>query len=364
MSDITAIDCNANDDVEQCTAGGDVEDVEQCMDEGDVDDVEQCTGGGDVQQQQNVQHMSKSQRKKHERMERYAARRKELRRAHRERRKERKRTAVCEASGSPIVVERLKLYPMNTSECTIRVVVDMAYDELMDERTVKKTMSQLAHCYAANRRSPNPLQFFVVNLDGKGRKVFDGIPGYQKWDVHFQRQPLNKLWPADEIVYLTADSDNVLAELDVEKVYVIGGLLDHNHHKGLCLRRAVANGFAHAKLPIGDFVRMSSRKVLTINHVFEILLHFTREHDWERAFLGVIPKRKGPELIDSNTTTTKQIVGGLVEEGDTGRLSADRISNDEAEQDEEQEQDGCNGQQLCQQHNADHQSSTADGHTG
>uniref|UniRef100_A0A914HDX8 tRNA (guanine(9)-N(1))-methyltransferase n=1 Tax=Globodera rostochiensis TaxID=31243 RepID=A0A914HDX8_GLORO len=351
---VVGTDDASDDDVEQCTAGGDVDNVGQCMGGGDVDDVEQCTAGGDVQQQQDAQHMSKSQRKKHERMERYAARRKELRRAHRERRKERKRTAVCEASGPPpMAVERLKLYPMNTSECAIRVVVDMAYDELMDERTVKKTMSQLAHCYAANRRSPNPLQFFVVNLDGKGRK----------------RQPLNKLWPVDEIVYLTADSDNVLTELDVEKVYVIGGLLDHNHHKGLCMRRAVANGFAHAKLPIGDFVRMSSRKVLTINHVFEILLHFTREHDWERAFLGVIPKRKGPELIDSNTTATEQIGAGLGEgEEDTGRPSADRISTNEAEQDEEmeQEQDGCSGQQLHQQqHNGDHQSSTADaGHTG
>ncbi|KAL3068501.1 hypothetical protein niasHT_030792 [Heterodera trifolii] len=165
----------------------------------------------------------------------------------------------------------------------------------MDERSVCKTVSQLRHCYASNRRAADPLQFYVVNLDTKAKKVLDGINGWQQWDVHLLAQPLAKLWDDREIVYLTADSENVLSTLDEQKVYVIGGLLDHNHQKGLCLRRAIEKGYAHAKLPIGDFVQMSTRKVLAINHVFEILLHFTRDPNWERAFLAVIPKRKLPQ---------------------------------------------------------------------
>ncbi|KHN71484.1 tRNA (guanine(9)-N1)-methyltransferase, partial [Toxocara canis] len=81
-------------------------------------------------------------------------------------------------------------------------------------------------------------------------------------------------------------------------LYVIGGLLDHNSLKGLCLDVATKERVAHARLPIDDYVRMRTRKVLTINQVFEILLRYTENHSWKDAFDEVIPKRRLAEEGD------------------------------------------------------------------
>ena len=43
---------------------------------------------------------------------------------------------------------------------------------------------------------------------------------------------------AGDLVYLTADSPNTISRLDREKVYIIGGLVDRNAQKGLCLEKA------------------------------------------------------------------------------------------------------------------------------
>lgn len=50
-------------------------------------------------------------------------------------------------------------------------------------------------------------------------------------DMSFKTEHYSDVLAKEELVYLTSDSPNVLQELDPAKVYVIGGLVDHNHHK-------------------------------------------------------------------------------------------------------------------------------------
>lgn len=39
-------------------------------------------------------------------------------------------------------------------------------------------------------------------------------------------------------MYLTADSPETITQLEKGKVYILGGLVDRNAHKGLCFRKA------------------------------------------------------------------------------------------------------------------------------
>jgi tRNA (guanine9-N1)-methyltransferase len=69
--------------------------------------------------------------------------------------------------------------------------------------------------------------------------------------------------------------------------------------KNLCLNKAQASGIRAARLPIGRYLSsLSTRKVLTVNQVFEILVKWIETRSWEDAFYSVIPKRKfrGDEL--------------------------------------------------------------------
>jgi tRNA (guanine9-N1)-methyltransferase len=63
--------------------------------------------------------------------------------------------------------------------------------------------------------------------------------------------------------------------------------------QNLCLDKARESGVHAAQLPIGRFLsHLPTRKVLTVNQVFEILIKWVETRDWELSLYAVIPKRK------------------------------------------------------------------------
>ena len=114
----------------------------------------------------------------------------------------------------------------------------------------------------------------------------------------------------DDIVYLTSESENELKTIEKDKVYVIGGWVDHNRYKGGVHQLAKQNGWKTAKLPILKYMhfvqenvkkdtRRPSRNVITVNQVFDILLGLWNwDQNWNKALLFGLPKRKGLTLID------------------------------------------------------------------
>ncbi|XP_066936785.1 uncharacterized protein [Clytia hemisphaerica] len=176
------------------------------------------------------------------------------------------------------------------------IVIDLDFYELMNETDVRMVVKQVNSCYSINRKAKHPVHLHATSFHGPLKDLFVKLqPGSPHWDFHFQEKDYIDLFQKEKIVYLSSDSDNVLEKMDENKVYVIGGLVDHNQHKGLCLKRAQEKGLAHAKLPINKFISLSTRKVLTINHVFEILSKNLETRDWKESFFSVLPKRKGIE---------------------------------------------------------------------
>ncbi|XP_044040754.1 RNA (guanine-9-)-methyltransferase domain-containing protein 2 isoform X1 [Siniperca chuatsi] len=188
---------------------------------------------------------------------------------------------------------------------SLRLVVDCSFDNLMLLKDVRKLHKQIQRCYAENRRASHPVQFYLTSLGGQLKQSMDEKDkGWVNWkDISIKVEHYSEVVVKEELVYLTSDSPNVLEELDQKKAYVIGGLVDHNHHKGITFERAKELGIDHAQLPLSSFVKMNSRKVLAVNHVFEIILAYLEKGSWQEAFFTILPQRKGAVAVDQDGTT-------------------------------------------------------------
>merc|ERR1719309_939544 len=113
--------------------------------------------------------------------------------------------------------------------------------------------------------------------------------------MHFKADNFIEVLPKESLVYLSGDSKNTVEKLENGVNYIIGGLVDHNNHKGICLKKAEELGIKHARLPIDEYINMKTRHVLAVNHVYEILTQCTQNKSWKDAFLTTIPNRKGVE---------------------------------------------------------------------
>ncbi|NXX47364.1 TM10B methyltransferase, partial [Tricholaema leucomelas] len=113
------------------------------------------------------------------------------------------------------------------------------------------------------------------------------------------------LFPVDAVVYLTPDSENVLEDIDANKVYILGGLVDESIHKKLTLQRAQEQAVQTARLPIREYMvkSTSSRnyhsETLAINQVFDVLSTYYKTRSWPAALKAGVSAGKGYVLPDT-----------------------------------------------------------------
>ncbi|RZB54420.1 tRNA methyltransferase 10 -like A [Asbolus verrucosus] len=180
---------------------------------------------------------------------------------------------------------------MKDSPCKTGVCIDLSFDDLMIDKDMAKTIKQILRVYTENRRAEAPMQLYLTSFKGRNKNEMAKHHGYENWDINFYSEDYIDIFPKEKLIYLSSESDNVITELEQDKVYIIGGLVDHNFHKGVCYKKALEQGIAHGQLPITEYFWLNHRKVLTINQVFEILLRVSEGKTFKEAFEIILPKR-------------------------------------------------------------------------
>ncbi|EMD97391.1 hypothetical protein COCC4DRAFT_34048 [Bipolaris maydis ATCC 48331] len=290
--------------------------------------------------------LSKNQLKKQRRHERWEAGREDRKLKRKEKvkeKKERRREALAqmpvdENGNKPrLVAARPPRHSAGPGkQVPITVIFDCDFEELMFDNELKSLGLQITRCYSDNRKADFRAHLALSSFGGKMKERFDGIlakqytswKGFRFFEEDFvevaekakewmsgpeggevagalkMSQEADKSGEEEgrgdaeegEIVYLSSESDETLTQLKPNSTYIIGGLVDKNRHKGVCHKRAVSRGIKTAKLPIGQYLEMKSRQVLVTNHVLEIMLKWMEFGDWGKAFMSVMPERKGAKL--------------------------------------------------------------------
>ncbi|XP_078533605.1 tRNA methyltransferase 10 homolog A isoform X1 [Lissotriton helveticus] len=248
--------------------------------------------------------VSKRQLKKLQRQKQWEDQR-ELRKIKRKEKRQKRKLERQSQTEANVCSDSRKRIRRDVVPSTLRLFIDCSFDNLMASKDVKKLHKQIQRCYSENRRAMHPVQFYLTSHGGQLKQnMEENDKGWVNWkDIYFQSEHYMKLAKTEDLIYLTSDSPDVLDELDETKAYVIGGLVDHNHHKGITYRQALEHGIRHAQLPLGSFVKMNSRKVLAVNHVFEIILAYLEKKDWKEAFFSVLPQRKGAVPLEGEVVT-------------------------------------------------------------
>lgn len=177
------------------------------------------------------------------------------------------------------------------------LVFDMSYESHMSRREIDNTVSQLMEVEGWNRRAAEPFHLHFCNLqhDGSYMQEFLKRYGAEAWSrllITCTDQQHIQVFPQEQLVYLTADSPNVLRTFDHSKVYVIGALVDRSIQSGLSLANAKRLKLATARLPLNEFLHWEiGAKNLTLDQMIRIMLTLKATGKWEEA-LKFVPQRK------------------------------------------------------------------------
>ncbi|XP_038054184.1 tRNA methyltransferase 10 homolog C-like [Patiria miniata] len=176
------------------------------------------------------------------------------------------------------------------------IVFDLSYDHRMNRREIINTILQLNRVLSANKtlRDPFHVHFTSVAGDGHAEQELKRVHGehFDNLMVSIAEMPPQCVFPNEELVYLTADSPNVLTSYDPNKIYIIGGFVDRAVKSRVSLGKAEEAGIPHARLPLDEHLRWhQSTKNLTLDQMMDILSELRASGDWGRA-LQHVPSRK------------------------------------------------------------------------
>lgn len=201
------------------------------------------------------------------------------------------------------------------------MIIDLNWEEHHTEKALKSLKQQVMYCYGFNKRHTHPA---LIHLTGLGPLLSEQLVAQNHADnwvgmkmareeyITLENYSVSydddvKAGLKKQLVYLSSDAEETLESLDTNCAYIIGGIVDRNRLKGITHRKAVAQGLRTAKLPIKENYALAATHILTVNHVFEILLNYGSKGGWLSAMEAVLPQRKHAKALTGGEQEEEEV---------------------------------------------------------
>ncbi|XP_029459233.1 tRNA methyltransferase 10 homolog B [Rhinatrema bivittatum] len=193
-----------------------------------------------------------------------------------------------------------------------RLCIDLSVSDRMTKKEISRLAAQIGRLYGANKKAAKPFWLYLTSLPADSPiheecvRMNDGFSNYL---MDTTQESYFDLFPLETIVYLTPDSVHALEDIDPQKVYILGGLVDESIQKKLTFQKACEHGLQTARLPIQEYMVKNSNvknfhsEILAINQVFDVLATYYKTGSWPEALKAGVPAGKGFVLPGQHSAT-------------------------------------------------------------
>lgn len=213
------------------------------------------------------------------------------------------------------------------------IVIDCSYQDKLTERELTSLKQQIMYSYSSNKKAEEPSRIYITSCNGRLAEGMSTVSGHATWPgISFHDDSYLKLFPKEEIVYLTSDSPNEIDRLDSNCKYIIGGIVDHGRLKNLTYDDAIANEVRTAKFPLTKYVKLEASSVLTVNHVVDIILALQRFNgDWLKTLETCLPNRKKWKFLHNQNQENLSVESKVHSLNEAYEGEKEREKNDDKE---------------------------------
>uniref|UniRef100_A0A7N4Q0H0 tRNA methyltransferase 10 homolog B n=2 Tax=Sarcophilus harrisii TaxID=9305 RepID=A0A7N4Q0H0_SARHA len=183
-----------------------------------------------------------------------------------------------------------------------KICIDLSMTDRMTKKELSRLAAQIRRLYGSNKKAKKPFWICLTGFTTDSPLYEECLrmnDGFSNYLMDTTEEDYLDLFPLESLVYLTPDSEHALEDIDLDKVYIIGGLVDESIQKKLTYQKAQENSIQTARLPIQEYMVKNANaknyhsEILAINQVFDILSTYVETQNWPEALKTGVSLGKG-----------------------------------------------------------------------